>query len=95
MGFTEGSVIDPRSAAEAPHILSFTKHRSQPAQSRPRELSRVSLLAAQLAPVAAGAFFLHPEPPRAGKSAGELRRHLQLFEAPAAALDRCTRQRTS
>ena len=68
------------------------KKRQSPAVLGEAQLLSDALLAAQLAPVAARAIFLHLEPPRAGKSAGELQ---QLFEAPAAALERCTRQRTS
>ena len=68
------------------------KKRQSPAVLGEAQLLSDALLAAQLAPATAGAIFLHLEPPRAGKSAGELQ---QLFEAPAAALVRCTRQRTS
>ena len=73
-------------------ILYFElKKRQSPAVLGEAQLLSDALLAAQLAPATAGAIFLHLEPPRAGKSAGELQ---QLFE-PAAARVRCTRQRTS
>ena len=73
-------------------ILYFElKKRQSPAVLGEAQLLSDALLAAQLASATAGAIFLHLKRPRAGKSAGELRTHLQLFEA----LDRCTRQRTS
>jgi hypothetical protein len=70
----------------------LTKKRRQSPAVLGAQLRSDALLAAQLTPATAGAIFLHLERPRAGKSAGELK---QLFEAPAAALARCTRQRTS
>ena len=50
------------------------KRRQSPAALGAQLLSD-ALLAAQLAPATAGAIFLHLEPPRAGKSAGELQKH--------------------
>ena len=71
------------------------KKRQSPAVLGEAQLLSDALLAAQLAPVTARAIFLHLKRRARAKSAGELRRHLQLFEALAAARDRCTRQRTS